>query len=49
MTEFLDFNFSTADEIGKTLAQRLKALRVQKEIAQADMAERMGVSRCSNR
>ena len=45
MTEFLDFNFSTADEIGKILAQRLKALRVQNEIAQADMAERMGVSR----
>ena len=45
MIDFLDFNFSTADEIGKTLAQRLKALRVLKEIAQADMAERMGVSR----
>ncbi len=27
------------------LAQRLKNLRVQKEIAQADMAQRMGVSR----
>ena len=45
MTEFINFNFSTTDEIVKTLAQRLKALRVQKEIAQADMAERMGVSR----
>lgn len=45
MNEFLDFNFSSADEIGKTLAHRLKVLRVQKEIAQADMAQRMGVSR----
>jgi DNA-binding XRE family transcriptional regulator len=45
MTDFFDFNFSSADEIGKTLAQRLKSLRVQKEIAQADMAQRMGVSR----
>jgi len=45
MTEFLDFNFSTADEISLVLAQRLKNLRVQKEITQADMAQRMGVSR----
>jgi DNA-binding XRE family transcriptional regulator len=45
MTEFLDFNFSSADEISLVLAQRLKNLRVQKEIAQADMAQRMGVSR----
>jgi DNA-binding XRE family transcriptional regulator len=45
MTEFLDFNFSSADEIALVLAQRLKNLRVQKEIAQADMAQRMGVSR----
>lgn len=45
MSEFLDFNFSSAEEISKTLSQRLKRLRIQKEIAQADMAERMGVSR----
>lgn len=45
MTEFFDFNFSSADEISLVLAQRLKNLRVQKEIAQADMAHRMGVSR----
>lgn len=45
MPEFLDFNFSTADEIATTLAHRLKVLWVQKEIAQADMAKRMGVSR----
>ena len=45
MNEFLDFNFSSAEEIGKTLAHRLKMLRVQKDIAQADMAQRMGVSR----
>ena len=45
MTEFLDFNFSSVDEISLVLAQRLKNLRVQKEIAQADMAQRMGVSR----
>ena len=45
MAEFLDFNFSSADEIALVLAQRLKNLRVQKEIAQADMAQRMGVSR----
>ena len=45
MTEFLDFNFSSVDEISLVLAQRLKNLRVQKEIAQADMAHRMGVSR----
>ncbi len=45
MTEFLDFNFSSADEISSVLAQRLKSLRVQREIAQADMALRMGVSR----
>jgi DNA-binding XRE family transcriptional regulator len=45
MTEFLDFNFSSAEEISLVLAQRLKNLRVQKEIAQADMAQRMGVSR----
>jgi DNA-binding XRE family transcriptional regulator len=45
MTEFLDFNFSSAEEISWVLAQRLKSLRVQKEIAQADMAQRMGVSR----
>lgn len=45
MAEFLDFNFSSAEEIALVLAQRLKSLRVQKEIAQADMAQRMGVSR----
>lgn len=45
MTEFLDFNFSSADEISLVLAKRLKNLRVQKEIAQADMAQRIGVSR----
>jgi transcriptional regulator with XRE-family HTH domain len=45
MTEFLDFNFSSAEEISLALAQRLKRLRIQKEIAQAEMAERMGVSR----
>ena len=45
MMELLDFNFSSAEEISLTLAQRLKRLRIQKEIAQADMAERMGVSR----
>jgi DNA-binding XRE family transcriptional regulator len=45
MTEFLDFGFSSSEEIALVLAQRLKSLRVQKEIAQADMAQRMGVSR----
>ena len=45
MMEFSDFNFSSAEEISLALAQRLKRLRIQKEIAQADMAERMGVSR----
>ena len=40
MTEFLDFGFSTSEEIALVLAQRLKSLRVQKEIAQADMAQR---------
>jgi DNA-binding XRE family transcriptional regulator len=45
MREFLDFNFSSADEISLVLGQRLKHLRIQKEIAQADMAQRMGVSR----
>ena len=45
MTEFLDFNFSSAEEISLVLAQRLKRLRIQKEIAQAEMAQRMGVSR----
>ena len=45
MAEFLDFNFSSVDEISLVLAQRLKNLRVQKEISQADMAQRMGVSR----
>ncbi len=45
MTEFLDFSFSSSEEISLVLAQRLKSLRVQKEIAQADMAQRMGVSR----
>ena len=45
MTEFLDFEFSSSEEIALVLAQRLKSLRVQKEIAQADMAQRMGVSR----
>jgi DNA-binding XRE family transcriptional regulator len=45
MTEFLDFNFSSPEEISLVLAHRLKNLRVQKEIAQADMAQRMGVSR----
>jgi DNA-binding XRE family transcriptional regulator len=41
----LNFNFSSADELSLVLAQRLKNLRVQKEIVQADMAQRMGVSR----
>ena len=45
MNEFLDFNFSSADEISLVLGQRLKHLRVQKEITQADMAQRIGVSR----
>ena len=45
MTEFLDFNFSSAEEISLVLAQRLKRLRIQKDIAQAEMAQRMGVSR----
>jgi DNA-binding XRE family transcriptional regulator len=45
MTEYLDFNFSSAEEISQTLAQRLKRLRIHKAISQADMAERMGVSR----
>ena len=45
MTEFLDFGFSTSEEIALVLAQRLKSLRVQKEIPQADLAQRMGVSR----
>jgi DNA-binding XRE family transcriptional regulator len=45
MTEFFDFSFSSPEEISQVLAQRLKSLRVQKEIAQADMAQRMGVSR----
>ena len=45
MPEFLDFNFSSPEEISKVLAQRLKRLRVQKDIAQAEMAKRMGVSR----
>ena len=39
MTEFLDFGFSSSEEIALVLAQRLKSLRVQKEIAQADMAQ----------
>ena len=41
----MNFNFSSADELSLVLAQRLKNLRVQKEIVQADMAQRMGVSR----
>jgi DNA-binding XRE family transcriptional regulator len=45
MTEFLDFGFSSSEEIAQVLAQRLKSLRVQKEIPQADLAQRMGVSR----
>jgi DNA-binding XRE family transcriptional regulator len=45
MTQFLDFNFSSAEEISLVLAQRLKRLRIQKDIAQAEMAQRMGVSR----
>ena len=45
MTHISDFNFSSAEEISLVLAQRLKRLRIQKEIVQADMAERMGVSR----
>lgn len=45
MTEFLDFGFSSSEEIARVLAQRLKSLRVQKEIPQADLAQRMGVSR----
>ena len=45
MAEFLGFKFSSAEEIALVLAQRLKSLRVQKEIAQADMAQRMDVSR----
>mgnify|MGYP003408152023 CR=1 len=45
MTEFLDFGFSSSEEIALVLAQRLKSLRVQKGIPQADMAHRMGVSR----
>jgi len=45
MTEFSDFNFSSAEEISQALAQRLKSLRIHKEIAQAEMAKRMGVSR----
>lgn len=45
MNDFFDFNFSSAEEIAKTLSQRLKRLRIEKEISQADMAGRMGVSR----
>ena len=45
MTQFLDFNFSSAEEISLVLAQRLKRLRIQKDISQAEMAQRMGVSR----
>ena len=45
MAVFLDFNFSSVDEISLVLAQRLKNLRVQKEISQADMAQRLGLSR----
>lgn len=45
MTDFLDFSFSSAEEISAALAQRLKRLRIHKTISQADMAERMGVSR----
>lgn len=45
MSEFLDFNFATSDEIAAVLAERLKQLRLQQDIAQADMAQRMGVSR----
>ena len=45
MSDFLDFNFATCDEIALVLGRRLKSLRLQKDIAQADMAQRMGVSR----
>ena len=45
MMQFLDFNFSSAEEISLVLAQRLKRLRIQKDISQAEMAQRMGVSR----
>lgn len=45
MTEFLDFEFSSSEEIALVLAQRLKSLRVQKEIPQADLAQGMDVSR----
>lgn len=45
MSEYLDFNFATADEIARVLARRLQQLRLQQDIAQADMAQRMGVSR----
>jgi len=45
MSDYLDFNFSTAEEIAAVLAQRLKQLRVMQNIAQADMAQRIGISR----
>ena len=45
MTEFSDFKSSLSEEIALVLAQRLKSLRVQKEIPQADLAQGMDVSR----
>ncbi|MCE2780758.1 helix-turn-helix domain-containing protein [Limnohabitans sp.] len=42
---FFRLCFSSADEIALVFGRRLKHLRIQKDIAQADMAQRMGVSR----
>lgn len=38
------FDLASAEEIGKALAQRLRALRLQQSLSQAELAARAGVS-----
>lgn len=38
------FDLASVGEIARTLAQRLRALRLQQELSQADLAGRAGVS-----
>jgi transcriptional regulator with XRE-family HTH domain len=38
------FDLASAEEIGKALAQRLRALRLQQALSQAELAARAGVS-----
>lgn len=41
----MDFIFATAEEVGLTLGQRVKALRLAQGLQQAELAARAGLSR----